>query len=154
MGVKASAGWTAPSGWLVLDVSATCQSFRNTAAAGPFAPYRGDRIPNRPWLFGNVALRVQQQGAFVARDEIALAGYLRYVHEFFRGWESVGLVEYKQVVPGYLVPSAGIVYGVEGQHATFTSPIEMHDITNARIENFYGVKRPGRTVHAKMTVEY
>jgi vitamin B12 transporter len=154
LGLEASAGWTAPGKWLVLDVNGTYQSFRNTATEGPFSPYRGDRIPNRPWLFANAALRLQKQGMFTARDKIALFSYLRYVHEFYRSWESVGQVQYKQTVSGYLLPSIGAIYDVSSERAKFSSSIEVLNLTDVRVEDFYGVQRPGRTLHAKMTIDY
>ncbi|HTU63513.1 MAG TPA: TonB-dependent receptor plug domain-containing protein, partial [Polyangiales bacterium] len=72
LGFEARAGWTAKGQWLVLDLNGTYQSFRNTADEGLFAPFEGDRIPNRPWLFVNAALRLQARGLFAASDQLAL----------------------------------------------------------------------------------
>ena len=154
LGVEASAGWTAPGGWLSFDVNATYQSFRNTSDDGLFVAFDGDRIPNRPWLFGNAALRLSRRQAFAPDDELALIGYARYVHEFLRGWESIGVAEYKQVVPGYVLTSLGASYTIQSGSGELTSSIEMTNLSDALVQDFYGVQRSRRAVSAKLTARY
>jgi vitamin B12 transporter len=154
LGVEASAGWTAPGGWIALDVNATYQSFRNTSDAGLFVTFEGDRIPNRPWLFGNAAVRLSERGVFAPDDELALISYARYVHDFLRGWESIGVVEYKRVVPGYVLTSLGASYTVASGPGELSSSLELANLTDRVVQDFYGVQRPGRTVSAKLTARY
>ena len=52
-GIEGSLGWTSPQRTFALDGNATYQSLRNTSDEGTFAPYEGDRLPNRPYFFVN-----------------------------------------------------------------------------------------------------
>jgi TonB family protein len=154
MGVEASLRWEAATGWLTLDANATYQSFRNTSNEGLFTTFRGDRIPNQPWFFANFSAKVAAPEAWLGGDELSLVGYVRYVHEFFRGWESLGLREYKQVVPGYVMPSAALTYLYQVPDLSVSSTLEVDNITDAVVQDYYGVQRPGRTFAAKLAVSY
>ena len=154
VGVEGSLAWSAPGDWLSFDANATYQSFRNTSDDGLFVLFQGDRIPNRPWLFANAALRVRRRAALVAGDEVALISYARYVHEFLRGWESIGVAEYKQVVPGYVVVSLGATYTVATASSQLASTLEIQNLTDELVQDFYGVQRPGRSVSAKLSMSY
>lgn len=153
-GVEATAAWTAPGQWLALDLNTTYQSFRNTSDDGLFTLQKGDRIPNRPYFFGNASLRLQHHNAVLPRDEISLTTTLRYVHPFFRGWESLGLRQYKQVVPGYLLSSLGLTYLTRGPQRTLSATLEIFNLTDTQVQDYFGVQRPGRNVQAKLAWQY
>src|SRR5262249_28259946 len=71
LGMEGSVAWSSPGGYLVLAANATYQDFRNSSSAGTFGKFDGDRIPNRPYLFGNAAARLQFRRVATARDEVA-----------------------------------------------------------------------------------
>lgn len=153
MGVEASAGWTEPTGYVALDANVTYLDFRNTSSAGTFGAFVGDRIPNRPYLFanGNLELRLPEVGG--PRDQLLLIWTTRYVHSFFRGWESVGLVEFKQVVPSQLLHSLALTYLVR-RKLNISSTLEVQNLTDQRSFDFFGVQRPGRAYYFKGTLEF
>jgi vitamin B12 transporter len=152
-GIESAAGWTSPGDYLALDGNFTYQSFRNTSAEGTFGDFEGDRIPNRPYLFANAAARLQFRGVMVAPDELSLNWNTRFVQEYYRGWESVGLKEFKQVIPSQLVHSLGLVYLVDTDRGSLSSSMEVQNLTNQDVYDFFGVQRPGRAFYAKMTFE-
>ncbi|MDX2089135.1 MAG: TonB-dependent receptor [Kofleriaceae bacterium] len=154
LGVEASAGWTSPGSLLVLDANATYQDFRNTEGRGDFAQFVGDRIPNRPYLFANVAATLQRRGTLAADDELALSWHSRYVGAFFLFWESAGLMETKRSIPRQLVHSLALTYGIglgDGRRVTLSG--ELADVTDERAFDFYGAQRPGRALFFKTTAE-
>jgi len=152
-GVESAVGWTSPGEYLALDGNFTYQSFRNTSTQGTFGDFEGDRIPNRPYLFANTSARLQLQGVMVAPDQLSLHWNTRFVQEYYRGWESVGLEEFKQVTPSQLVHSLAIVYLVDTDQGSLSSSVEVQNLTNADVYDFFGVQRPGRAFYAKMTFE-
>jgi TonB family protein len=154
LGVEAAAGWTSPSELLALDGNVTYQDFRNTASEGTFASFDGDRIPNRPYLFANGSAQLKFTAVGAPNDELSLFWYTRYVHDFFRGWESVGLRESKQVIEAQLLHSASLVYQVRGPLATLGLTGEIDNITNEKAYDFFGVQRPGRAFYFKTTIEH
>ncbi|WP_223765245.1 TonB-dependent siderophore myxochelin receptor MxcH [Corallococcus sp. AS-1-6] len=153
LGVEASAGWTVPGDWLALDANATWQDFRNAGGAGAFAAFDGDRIPNRPWLFANASARLQRRALFKPTDVASLGFTSRYVHGFFRGWESQGLRQYKQEVDAQLVHSLALSYVREGS-PRLGGTLEVLNLTNAKAYDFFGVQRPGRFLSVKLTADF
>ena len=154
VGVEAAVGWISPGEYVALDGNVTYQDFRNTSTEGTFGEFTGDRIPNRPYLFVNGSLRLKWHELAATRDEIALLWSTRYVHEFFRGWESVGLREFKQAVPSQLLHSLALTYRIRGEIVTLGFAAEGQNLTNQPAFDFFGVQRPGRAFYFKTTAEF
>jgi outer membrane cobalamin receptor len=154
LGVELAAGWTSPGEYLALDANVTYAGLRNTSRQGAFGDFRGDRIPNRPYLFANGSVRVNFRGAAVARDRLSFEWNTRYVHGFYRGWESVGLRSFKQTVDAQLLHSAALTYVVQGEHLTLGFTGEVQNLTDAAAFDFFGVQRPGRAFYFKTTAEF
>jgi outer membrane cobalamin receptor len=152
-GLEGSAGWTSPGGYLALDGNLTWFSLRNASDRGTFKDFAGDRIPNRPYLFANASARTQVTDVSSPRDALSLGYYLRYVHRFFRGWESLGLREFKQVIPDQTTHALALTYLARGP-LTQTWSAEIQNLTDAKTFDFFGVQRPGRAFYVKVTVEY
>jgi vitamin B12 transporter len=154
VGVESALGWTSPREYVVLDGNLTYQDFRNSSSRGTFGDFDGDRIPNRPYLFANGSLRLQHRGVVAPRDELALTWATRYVHDYFRGWESIGLRESKQTIDSQLVHTSGVSYLVRNDHASVTSTFEVQNVTDEAVFDFFGVQRPGRAFYIKTTAQF
>ncbi|HVK73941.1 MAG TPA: TonB-dependent receptor, partial [Kofleriaceae bacterium] len=152
LGIEGSAAWVAPGEWASIEANLTVQDIRNSSSEGTFGDFEGDRIPNRPWLLGSVAASVRRRGVVRAGDELSLFGTSRYVHEFFRGWESQGVREFKQVVPSQLVHGAGVTYAARGRMPVITT-VEVQNLSDARVYDSFGVQRPGRALFVKLSGE-
>ncbi|RYZ07465.1 MAG: TonB-dependent receptor [Myxococcales bacterium] len=148
-GVELAGGWTSPGDYLWLDGNVTWVDFRNTSTQGAFAANEGDRIPNRPYLFGTGSARLQMSHVAAPTDELSLTWTSRYVHEFFRGWEGLGTS--KLTVPAQLVHSAVLTYLVRGEPTQLSFSGEAQNVTNADAFDVFGVPRPGRAFYFKAT---
>jgi vitamin B12 transporter len=154
LGIEAAFGWTSAREYVTLDANATYQEFRNSSGDGTFGAFNGDRIPNRPYLFANGSARFQLRDVMTSRDEVALTWTSRYVHEYFRGWESIGLRESKQTIDSQLVHTVGLGYVVKNDRATVSSTLEAQNVTDETVFDFFGVQRPGRAFYVKTTAEF
>jgi TonB family protein len=152
-GLEGGAGWTSPGGYLAVDANLTWQSVRNASDEGTFKDFKGDRIPNRPWLLFNLAARVQKSNVSSARDELSLGYYLRYINSFFRGWESLGLRAFKQTVPAQTTHALALTYIARGT-ITQSWAADIQNLTDAKTYDFFGTQRPGRAFSVKFTGEY
>jgi len=152
-GVEAAAGWTSPGEYFSIDANATYQDFRNTSSQGTFGSFEGDRIPNRPYLFGNLSLRGKLGSAITPGDELSLGYDARYVHEYFRSWESIGLREFKQVIAAQFVHTVGVGYVVKGPRTTLSTSFDIENVTDEKVYDFFGVQRPGRAFYFKTMVD-
>lgn len=131
----------------------TYQDQRNHSTRPPFDKYRGDRVPNRPWLFASGSAALRFAGLFTRGDTLEPFYTARYTHSFYRGWVSIGWKEFKEVVPSQLNHDLGVTYGtsVAGGHVDLT--LELQNLTDAKLYDMFGVQRPGRAVYAKLSGE-
>lgn len=153
LGVDGALSWLAPGEYVALDGNVTLMDLRNVSEQGPFSPYSGDRIPNRPWLFANASARLQLSGLAHAADQASLAWLAGYVHEFYPSWESLGDRSTKATIPAQLVHTLTFGYLLRSTHATSAS-FEIQNITNEVTYDFLGVQKPGRSVFFKGTFEH
>jgi hypothetical protein len=154
IGVEGAALWTSPGDHLTIDGNATYQEFRNDSSSGPFGSFNGDRIPNHPYLFASGSARFKLHEVVLPRDEVVLTLGSRYVHSFFRSWESVGMRDTKQVIPSQLVHSLGVSYVVRGDRFGSSTTLEVSNLSDERVFDFYGVQRPGRAFHIKTAIDF
>ena len=154
LGVLGSLVWTSPRELVELGANATWQDFRNTSEQGSFADVRGDRVPNQPHLFANAHARLQGRALLHSGDALSLQWTTRYVHEFFRGWESLGRRDSKQIIPSQLTHSVGVTYVSRHEHASLAATVEVQNLTGALVYDYFGVQRAGRSVFGKLTVQW
>jgi vitamin B12 transporter len=152
LGVEASAGWTSPARYLQLDGNLTFQDYRNTSTRGQYAPYEGDRIHSRPYLFANAAAQLFARDLLPARDELSLSWRTSYVHAFQVGWESANLGGSRATVPAQFVHTLGLILLLKRGRANLSTAIEVHNLTDQRVYDFFGMQLPGRAIAAKFTI--
>jgi hypothetical protein len=76
------------------------------------------------------------------------------VHSFFRGWESVGLRDQKQVIPSQLLHTLGVGYLVRGDRVHVSTTLEVSNLTDEPAFDFYGLQRPGRAFYLKTALDF
>lgn len=139
---------------LSLRANGTYQSYFNTADEGPFASYKDDRIPNTPYFFANGGARYQLENVIQKDDELAVFWTSRYVHPFFIGWESAGLVQYKAQTPKQFTHALGATQKMNMKSVQYALTLEMQNLTNVKVFDLYGVQRPGRALYVKLTTQF
>ncbi|WP_394830123.1 TonB-dependent receptor plug domain-containing protein [Pendulispora rubella] len=152
-GLENALTWSTLERRLTLDGTLTVQDARNASSEGPLGYLDGDRLPNRPWLFASWGARFRIPGLPSQRDTLEPFYMGRFVHEFYRGWPSLGTQEYKPLVPSQITHNVGISYTVYGGPAVVTSTLEVQNVTDERVYDFLGVQRPGRAVYLKVSGE-
>jgi vitamin B12 transporter len=153
LGIENAVNWLSPGRFVALDGMLTWQDVRNQSGAGAFAAFKGDRIPNRPYLFASWGVHLRFAGVPEASDSIEPFYSGRYVDHFFRGWESQGLREFKQVVDAQLTHDAGVSWTVDRYPRRVTATFEVDNFTDAKVFDNFGVQRPGRAFYFKGTGE-
>ena len=154
-GLENALSWTAPGRYVTLDGSFTWLDLRNVSREGTFERFEGDRIPNRPYLFGSWGGRLRFDGVIDERDNVEPFYHGRYVHEFFRGWESVGTSSgHKHTVDAQVTHSLGVSWTVTRDLLRATSTAEVDNVTDAKVFDNFGVQRPGRAFYLKASAEW
>jgi TonB family protein len=150
-GLEGALEWSSPGRYVSLNGTATWQDHRNTATQGNYAKYEGDRLPNRPYLFGSWGANLHFGRFLDARDSIDAFYNGRYVHWFYRGWESVGRRFYKITVDSQVTQSAGVTWSAARDFGRYALTLEIDNVTDAKVFDNYGVQRPGRAFYLKAT---
>jgi vitamin B12 transporter len=151
LGLEGAFEWISPWRPFACDGSFTWIEQRNRSDDGAFKSFAGDRIPNRPWLQAAFGARVRLPRVFDRRDELEPFYTALYVHEYYRGWESVGIRQFKQVIPSQLIHGAGVTYTVRRGLAAAWTTLEVQNLTDQKAYEFYGQERPGRAFYVKVT---
>lgn len=154
IGAELAGGWITLKDRLSLEGNLTWQNFRNASSNGNFATYQGDRIPNTPYQMANANASYRLPKLFRKADEISFFWNARYVYQFYRGWESAGLKEFKQIVPTQFVNNVGFTYklSIKGLNNALTG--EMQNLANAKVYDNFGVQKPGRAFFVKLTTQF
>ncbi|HLR32151.1 MAG TPA: TonB-dependent receptor, partial [Fodinibius sp.] len=153
-GIAVSGFLKTANGRFKLKGNTTWQSFRNQSSEGEFGRFKGDRIPNRPYFFANLTARYQIPQPFSNTGRLTFFLNNRYVHEFYRGWESVGLEKFKDEIPPQFTQNMGITYNFPFNSLTTSITAEVQNLTNADVYDFYGVQKPGRAFYIKITTQF
>ncbi|MEM1270793.1 MAG: carboxypeptidase-like regulatory domain-containing protein [Bacteroidota bacterium] len=153
LGIEASGRATLLDDRLTIDANTTYQEFTNTATEGFFSLFEGDRIPNRPYFFMNGAARYRLDSPVLGDGQLNLFTSTRYVHGFFRTWESAGRrqLEFKAEIPTQTTVAAGATYEYTTAGVRWALTGEIQNLTNATVFDFFGVQRPGRAFYIKLT---
>lgn len=154
LGVEFNGSWQSSNKRLQVTANTTVQEFRNRSPKGDFGPYAGDRIPNRPYFFIHNSVGYHFPELFTHAGNLHLFLKNRYVHAFYKGWESVGLKKFKAIIPAQFIQHAGATYQmpVKGLKTSLTA--EVHNLTNSEVYDFFGVQKPGRAFYLKLTTSF
>jgi vitamin B12 transporter len=154
LGVDAAVVWASPGDLVSVDGSATYQDLRNDSPGGEFGAFNGVRLPNRPYLFGAMSARLTLRDLVRPRDQLVVSAGTRYVHSFYRSWENVGLAASKQVIPSQLAHTVGVGYLVRGDRVTVSTTLEVSNLTDEAVFDYYGLQRPGRAIAIKTALDF
>ena len=154
IGLELSGKWSGPQDKLTLDLNTTYQNFYNNSREGTFEAFYGDRIPNAPYFFANGSANYAWSDVIKDNDRFSFFWSGRYVHEFYRSWESAGIRAFKIVIPAQLVNNVGATYELSLGNFRHSLTAEVQNITDARVYDFLGVQRPGRAIYFKFTSQF
>ena len=153
LGIENAVNWLSPGRYVGIDGTLTYQDVRNASDEGTFGSFEGARIPNRPYLFGSWGARLRFSGLPTEQDTLEPFYAGRYVKGFYRGWESQGLTQFKQVVDTQVTHSAGVSYNFDRYPYRGSATFEIDNFTDAKVFDNFGVQRPGRAYYLKVTAD-
>ena len=153
-GLELSSHWKQVGQGFTISANTTYQRYYNNSRDGSFEAFFGDRIPNMPYFFANASVNYTWIDNWKAQDQLSFFWTSRYVHEFFRSWESAGIREFKQEIPRQQLHHAGITYQLPVNRVYWAVTAEVQNVFDARAFDFFGVQRPGRAFYLKLTTQF
>jgi outer membrane receptor protein involved in Fe transport len=107
--------------------------------------YYKDRMPNVPYLFGNIDVNYNIHN-MLGKKNILSPGYnMRYVHSFFRDWQSEGA---DIVIPGQLSHDLSLTCTLD--NGRYNVSFEVRNITDEILYDNYSLQKPGRSFMIKI----
>jgi vitamin B12 transporter len=147
IGAEGTVRWTVPGRWLNLSANGTWFNSRDTSGETPVP------LPSDPWFFLNGQATFTQTQLVTKADSAHLDWNVNYVHGFPLSTGERGREETRLRVAAQTVHTAALRYVVEGDTSTMSAAVEVNNVTNAEVMDFFGVQRPGRAFFLKLTYQ-
>jgi len=154
LGVDTGLGWSTIGDVFGVDLNFSYQDTRNTSTTGPGALFEGDRVPNVPNLQAGAAAYLRFRALFSGADLLELDWNLRHVGKYLLGWESAATQAERLEVPSQTTQSVLLAYSFPRDRSSLGASFEVQNLSDAKIFDFYGVQRPGRSFYGKLTFDY
>lgn len=138
--------------WLQLTVNGSLQEsldVERTLANGNYNATYKNRIPNRPWMFGNAELTLTKRNVLSPSDRIRFNALYQYVHWYYLTWEAYGNKASKAKIPTQNVINAALTYS--WMYERYNITLSCNNITNRICYDNYKLQKPGRNLMLKLT---
>jgi outer membrane cobalamin receptor len=126
----------------------TWQDIRNMerfSAAGRELIYYHDRMPNVPYLFGNMDANYTLHDLGGKGNALSAGCNMRYVHSFFRDWQSEGG---DIIIPRQLSFDLNVLYTMH--NGRYNIGAEVRNLTDELLYDNYSLQKPGRSFMVKV----
>lgn len=135
---------------LHIGANATYQNLRNktmyeTGSTTP-SPVYNDRIPNMPYLFGNLNSSISFSDLFQNKDTFSLQYNMLYVNTFYLRWPSQGETK-DGIIPTQLAHDASVMYTMcDGK---YNIVLEGRNLADRLLFDNFSLQKPGRSFNIK-----
>jgi hypothetical protein len=107
--------------------------------------YYKDRMPNVPYLFGNIDASYNIRN-FISKKNLLSLGYnMRYVHSFYRDWQSEGA---DIIIPGQLSHDLNLTCAFD--NGRYNVSFEVRNVADEILYDNYSLQKPGRSFMIKI----
>ncbi|MDE7419908.1 MAG: TonB-dependent receptor, partial [Muribaculaceae bacterium] len=115
----------------------------------PSATYK-NRVPNRPWMFGNMDVSYTFNSLIEKEDRLRIGAAYQYIHWYFLNWEAFGAVSSKARIPTQNITDLSITYSWKKDR--FNLSLECNNIFDRLAYDNYMLQKPGRSFAAKFRI--
>lgn len=104
-----------------------------------------DRLPNEPYLFGNLTLSYNQK--LPRNQTLTFTTISRYVYEFYLVWPSLASEESKSIIPSQLTHNIDITYTMKD--GRYNLSLLCTNVFDAKVYDNLNQQKPGRAFSIK-----
>ena len=115
----------------------------------PSATYR-NRVPNRPWMFGNVDVSYTFNSLIEKEDRLRIGAAYQYIHWYFLNWEAFGALSSKARIPTQNITDLSLTYSWKNER--FNLSLECNNVFDCLAYDNYMLQKPGRSFAAKFRI--
>lgn len=106
------------------------------------------KLPNIPYLFGNVFLGFEKKNLFTEGDNFTVDYYLNYVKDYYLSWPGLGAKDSKDMIPQQLSHDISLGYSLCGGRYNVT--LECNNVTDEMLYDNFKLQKPGRSFMVKL----
>lgn len=139
--------------WMQLRLNGTYQNARDMNRwmnDGKESVTYKNRLPNRPWLYGNAELVLQKPNLFGKNTHVRFSYLYQYVHWFYLTWEGYGSLMSKAHIPTQNIHSATLSYS--WSKMKYNIAVECNNVFDAKGYDNYKLQKPGREWMCKFRI--
>lgn len=122
---------------------------RYYADGSPMITYN-NKIPNRPWLFGNAELNYTKHNLLARGNTLKAAYNFDYVHWFFLTWEGYGNLSGKSKIPTQYVSNVALSCSIKNDR--YSISLMCDNIFDRLVYDNYMLQKPGRSFMCKFRI--
>lgn len=115
----------------------------------PSATYR-NRVPNRPWIFGNLEASYTFNSLIQKEDRLRLGATYQYIHWYFLNWEAFGSLATKARIPTQNIIDLSVTYSWKND--MFNLSLGCDNLFDRLAYDNYMLQKPGRSFAAKFRI--
>lgn len=112
----------------------------------PTVTYK-NKIPNRPWLYGNGEVTFSRPDVLFRESRFRLSYLYQYVHWFFLTWEGYGSLDSKSRIPTQHLHSAVAAYSWKNER--YNISVECQNLFDSKTYDNFMLQKPGRSFSCK-----
>lgn len=110
-------------------------------------PYLNARIPNVPYLFGNIKLNYNTKKLFRKDDLFSISSFQNYVHGYSLYFAKIGNRD-RKLIKNQFTQNIEAIYSI--QNGTYNISFAANNIFNAKVTDNYNLQKPGRNFSLKL----
>lgn len=132
----------------------TCQQaldntrYVNNSGSGTVSATYRNRIPNQPWLFGNLDLGIGRNLSSMKDGRLQFTWSTQYTHWYYRSWKGFATANSLAVIPKQLVHNVMITYSV--RKGRYNASLECRNLTDELVYDNFRLQKSGRAVYLKL----
>lgn len=109
-----------------------------------------NRVPNRPWAFGNVDVSYTFRNLLEKTDRLRIGVDYQYVHWYYLNWEAYGAASSKARIPAQNITNASLSYSWHNDR--YNISVECNNVFDCLAYDNYMLQKPGRSFAAKFRI--
>ena len=115
----------------------------------PSATYK-NRVPNRPWMFGNAEAAYTFRHLVTATDRLRVGAAYQYIHWYYLNWEAYGAASSKARIPTQNLIDLSLSYSWKSDR--YNISFECNNLFDRLAYDNYMLQKPGRSFAAKFRI--
>ncbi|TDE08072.1 TonB-dependent receptor [Dyadobacter psychrotolerans] len=122
--------------------------FVNNSGSGAVSATYKNRIPNQPWLYGNLDLGLGKNLQNTRGGRLQFTWSTQYTHWYYRSWEGFATANSLATIPKQLVHNVMLSYSM--QKGRYNASLECRNLTDQLVYDNFRLQKPGRAIFLKL----